>query len=46
MLDYCDKHNIFSDIELIKMNEINIAYERMLKSDIKYRFVIDIENSL
>lgn len=45
MLDYCNDHNIFSDIEIIKMNEINEAYERMLKSDVKYRFVIDIQNS-
>lgn len=41
MLDFCDKNNIFSDIELIKMEEINKAYSRMLKSDVKYRFVID-----
>lgn len=45
MLDYCDKHNIFSDIETIKMEEINEAYERMMKADVKYRFVIDIKNS-
>jgi uncharacterized zinc-type alcohol dehydrogenase-like protein len=42
MLDFCGKHNIVSDIELIKMNEINEAYERMLKGDVKYRFVIDL----
>ncbi|WP_437615652.1 NAD(P)-dependent alcohol dehydrogenase [Erwinia sp. V71] len=42
MLDFCGKHNIVSDIELINMNQINDAYERMLKSDVKYRFVIDI----
>lgn len=42
MLDYCAKHNIVSDVELIKMQEINDAYERMLKSDVKYRFVIDM----
>lgn len=42
MLDFCGKHNIVSDIELIHMNQINEAYERMLKSDVKYRFVIDI----
>lgn len=46
MLDYCNENNIFSDIEVIKMNEINTAYERMLKSDVKYRFVIDIASSL
>ncbi|PZL94708.1 hydroxyacid dehydrogenase [Pantoea graminicola] len=42
MLDFCGKHNITSDIELIAMDQINDAYERMLKSDVKYRFVIDI----
>ena len=45
MLDFCAKHHIVSDIELIKMEDINHAYERMLKSDVKYRFVIDM-NSL
>ena len=42
MLDFCGKHGITSDIELIKMDQINEAYERMLKSDVKYRFVIDM----
>ncbi|PSK95094.1 NAD(P)-dependent alcohol dehydrogenase [Taibaiella chishuiensis] len=42
MLDYCAEHNIVSDIEVIKMSEINEAYERMLKGDVKYRFVIDM----
>lgn len=42
MLDYCAEHNIMSDIELIPMNKVNEAYERMLKSDVKYRFVIDM----
>ncbi|TGL62079.1 NAD(P)-dependent alcohol dehydrogenase [Leptospira sarikeiensis] len=42
MLDFCGKHGIVSDIEEIKIQEINAAYERMLKSDVKYRFVIDI----
>lgn len=42
MLDYCAEHSIVSDIELIKMSEINEAYERMLKGDVKYRFVIDM----
>ena len=41
MLDFCAKHNIVADIELIRAEEINTAYERMLKGDIKYRFVID-----
>lgn len=44
MLDFCGKHNIVSDIEMINMNQINEAYERMLKSDVKYRFVIDIDS--
>ena len=42
MLDFCGKHNIVSEIELIKMQDINEAYERMLKSDVRYRFVIDM----
>lgn len=42
MLDFCGKHGIVSDIELIKMQQINTAYERMIRSDVKYRFVIDM----
>lgn len=42
MLDFCGQHNITSDIEMIRMNQINEAHERMLKSDVKYRFVIDL----
>jgi uncharacterized zinc-type alcohol dehydrogenase-like protein len=42
MLDFCAAHGITSDIELIRMQDINAAYERMLKSDVKYRFVIDM----
>jgi uncharacterized zinc-type alcohol dehydrogenase-like protein len=42
MLDFCARHGIVSDIEMIPMNYINTAYERMLKSDVKYRFVIDM----
>jgi len=42
MLDFCGKHNIVSEIELIKMQDINEAYERMIKSDVRYRFVIDM----
>lgn len=41
MLDFCAEHNIVADIELIKAEQINQAYERMLKGDVKYRFVID-----
>ena len=42
MLDYCAKHGISSDIELIDISYVNEAYERMLKSDVRYRFVIDM----
>jgi len=42
MLDFCGQHNIVSDIELIPIQKINEAYERVLKSDVRYRFVIDI----
>lgn len=42
MLDFCGQHNIVSDIELIPIQQINAAYERVLKSDVKYRFVIDM----
>lgn len=42
MLDFCAEHNIVSDIEMIAMKDINTAYERLLKSDVKYRFVIDM----
>jgi uncharacterized zinc-type alcohol dehydrogenase-like protein len=42
MLDFCGKHGITSDIEMIRIDQINEAYERMLKSDVKYRFVIDM----
>jgi len=42
MLDYCGKHGVQADIELIKIQDINEAYEHMLKNDVKYRFVIDM----
>jgi uncharacterized zinc-type alcohol dehydrogenase-like protein len=42
MLNFCGEHNITSDIELIPIQKINEAYERLLKSDVKYRFVIDM----
>jgi len=42
MLDFCGSHNIVSDIEMIRMQDINTAYERLLKGDVKYRFVIDM----
>lgn len=44
LLDFCGKHNITSDVEVIKMQDINKAYERMLNSDVKYRFVIDMKS--
>jgi uncharacterized zinc-type alcohol dehydrogenase-like protein len=44
MLDFCGQHAITSDIEIINMQDINGAYERMLKSDVKYRFVIDMKS--
>jgi uncharacterized zinc-type alcohol dehydrogenase-like protein len=42
MLDFCGKHNIVSDIELINIQQINEAYDRLLKGDVRYRFVIDM----
>lgn len=42
MLDFCAKHNIVSDVEVIAIKDINEAYERMLKGDVRYRFVIDM----
>ncbi|MGV0969296.1 NAD(P)-dependent alcohol dehydrogenase [Empedobacter sp.] len=44
MLDFCGEHNIVSDVEMIDIQNINEAYERMMKSDVKYRFVIDIKS--
>jgi len=42
MLDFCGKHNIIADVEVIPIQKINEAYERLLKSDVKYRFSIDM----
>lgn len=42
MLDFCGKHGIVSDIEVIPMKKVNEAYERVIKSDVRYRFVIDM----
>lgn len=42
MLDYCAEHNIVSDVEVIDIKDINEAYDRMLKGDVRYRFVIDM----
>ncbi|NAW50685.1 alcohol dehydrogenase catalytic domain-containing protein [Elizabethkingia argentiflava] len=44
MLDFCGEHNITSDIEIIRIQDINQAYERLLKGDVKYRFVIDMDS--
>ncbi len=44
MLDYCAEKNIVSDVEVIPIQQINEAYERMLKSDVRYRFVIDLSS--
>jgi len=44
MLDFCAKHNIVSDIEMISIDQINEAYERVISSDVKYRFVIDMQS--
>lgn len=43
MLDYCGKHNITSDVEVIPVQQINEAFERMLRQDVKYRFVLDMK---
>jgi alcohol dehydrogenase (NADP+) len=42
MLDFCGKHNVTADVEVIGAKQINEAYDRMLKNNVKYRFVIDI----
>lgn len=44
MLDYCGKHNIAADVEVIPIQKVNEAFERMLKQDVKYRFVIDMSS--
>lgn len=44
MLDFCAEHNVMSDVEVINIDYINEAYERMMQSDVKYRFVIDMES--
>ena len=42
MLDFCGRHDITSDVEVIPIQKVNEAYERLLKSDVKYRFCIDM----
>jgi uncharacterized zinc-type alcohol dehydrogenase-like protein len=44
MLDYCAEHQISADVEAIPIQQINEAYQRMLKNDVKYRFVIDMSS--
>jgi uncharacterized zinc-type alcohol dehydrogenase-like protein len=44
MLDYCAEHNIISDVEVIRITNIEEAYDRTIKSDVRYRFVIDMES--
>ena len=44
MLDFCSKHNLSSDIETIPIQKVNEAYERVVKSDVRYRFVIDMKS--
>ena len=44
MLDYCGQHNITCNIEMIPIQKINEAYERVLNGDVKYRFVIDMQS--
>lgn len=44
MLDFCGKHNIVPEVEMININQINTAYERMINGDVRYRFVIDMKN--
>lgn len=46
MMDFAAKHNITADIEVIPMDYVNTAMERLHKGDVKYRFVIDVANSL
>lgn len=46
MLDFAAKHNVTADIEVIPMDYVNTAMERLAKADVRYRFVIDVGNSL
>ena len=45
MLDFCGEHSITADVEVIPIQKVNEAYERLLRSDVKYRFVIDMASS-
>jgi uncharacterized zinc-type alcohol dehydrogenase-like protein len=44
MLDFCAEHGVTADVEMIKMDQIDEAYDRMESSDVKFRFVIDMES--
>jgi len=44
MLDFCREHGLTADIEMIRIQDIDAAYDRMVKSDVKYRFVIDMQS--
>jgi len=44
MLDFCGKHSIVSDIEMIPIQKVNEAFERVIKGDVKFRFVIDMSS--
>jgi alcohol dehydrogenase (NADP+) len=44
MLDFCGRHNITADVEIIPIQKVNEAYERLLKADLKYRFSIDMSS--
>ena len=44
MLEYCGQHNIVSEVEVIPIQKINEAFERILRQDVKYRFVIDMSS--
>ena len=46
MLDFCGEHDVHPDCEMIAMSEINDAYERLLKNDVRYRFVVDMSRGL
>lgn len=46
MVDFAAKHNITADVEVIPMDYVNTAMERLVKADVRYRFVVDIGNTL
>ena len=46
MLDFCASKGIYPDVEMIRMDQVNTAYERLLKNDVRYRFVIDMSQGL